>query len=269
MSLIRTALRIAAVEAVRGRTLIGDNVLDSQNGSLDVAADGTLRTDQDMPFISVYLYDGKAKGLSTRSLVENGTAEVAFEIGIAAAMAVTDPETGESVIAGMPATDRVFEFQLDLAGRQIRDALTDPDNEWGQIFLSLTTGIAEVALVATRHSDGQRVAGHQLMLTVPLIDDPVLGVPIDAQSPFGRFLAVAEAGPDPVYGEMAAAIRAALAGDPELRDWRVLQRRLGLTAGELLALGRGPIAQDTDRATPGMTQATAAVAGVGETVIVP
>ena len=53
MSLIRYAVRVAAVEAVRGRTLVAGNVLDSENGSLDVLADGTLRTDQDRPFSSI------------------------------------------------------------------------------------------------------------------------------------------------------------------------------------------------------------------------
>lgn len=39
MSLARIALRIAAVEALKGKTLVGDNVLDSPNGALDVQAE--------------------------------------------------------------------------------------------------------------------------------------------------------------------------------------------------------------------------------------
>ena len=50
----RIALRIAAVQALKGRTLVGDNVLDSRMTALDVDDDGNARTDEDRPFISLY-----------------------------------------------------------------------------------------------------------------------------------------------------------------------------------------------------------------------
>ncbi|BAP94467.1 hypothetical protein [Aurantimonas phage AmM-1] len=256
MSFVRTALRIAAVEAVRGRTSVGDNVLDSQIAALDQAADGSLRTDQETPFVAVYLYDGKAQA-DGRSLVENGAIELAFEIGIAASMTVTDQETGEShVVAGMPATDRAFEMYLDLVGRQIRDALTDEANAWGQILLGLIMGIDVINVVATRSGDeGQRVAGHQIVLQARSIDDPVRGEPVDPELPFGQFLAALEASADPVYLKQAELMRAVLEA-PAGADWQTLQRRLGMTNAQLLALGRGPIAQDLERATPPLTAAS-------------
>lgn len=66
MSLIRIAARMAAVRALRGRTLVGDNVLDSQIGALDVGADGELRTEEDKPFISVYTH-GKTTATGLRA----------------------------------------------------------------------------------------------------------------------------------------------------------------------------------------------------------
>lgn len=266
MSFVRTALRIAAVEAVRGRTSVADNVLDSQIAALDQAGDGALRTDQEKPFVAVYLYDGKAQAAG-RSLVENGVVELAFEIGIAASMTVLDQDTGEAhVVAGMPATDRAFEMYLDLVGRQLRDALTDEGNPWGQIMLGLTVVIEAINVVATRSGDeGQRVAGHQIVLSARLIDDPVRGEPLDPDLPFGRFLAALEGSADPVYHKQAELMRAVIEA-PAGADWQTLQRRMGMTDAQLLALGRGPIAQDVDRTTPAMTGAVVERDGVGPDV---
>ena len=119
----------------------------------------------------------------------------------------------------------------------------------------MTTDVGSVKLIAVRHSDGQRVSAHQLMLTVGLIDDPAVGEALDATAPFGRFLALLEASGDAVYTKQAEMIRLSL-GDADDRDWHVLQQRLGLSAAELLALGRGPIAQDEEAATPEMTAGT-------------
>ena len=82
MSLCRVALRISAVEAIKGRTLVGGNVLDTPNGALDIQADGSLRTDEEKPFIAVYTDQGKAEGVTGRSLVENGLCDVVFETGV-------------------------------------------------------------------------------------------------------------------------------------------------------------------------------------------
>lgn len=121
MSLNRIAARIAAVQALRGKTLVGDNVLDSDIGALDVQADQSLRTDQEKPFISVYCDASVNKdGGGLRGLVANGQTDFLFEAGIAATMTVTDPDTDEShVVPGIPATDAAFEFHLDMVLRQI------------------------------------------------------------------------------------------------------------------------------------------------------
>ncbi|MBN8931466.1 MAG: 4Fe-4S binding protein, partial [Rhizobium pusense] len=44
MSLINFAARISAVEATKGNTIVGSNVLDSEIGVLDIAADGSLKS---------------------------------------------------------------------------------------------------------------------------------------------------------------------------------------------------------------------------------
>ncbi|WP_203566182.1 hypothetical protein [Aurantimonas aggregata] len=265
MSLARIALRIAAVEAIKGHTLVGSKVLDSPNGALDIAADGTMRTDEDRPFVSVYTDNGTVEGMTGRSLVDNGSCVLVIEAGISMAMTETDEQTGVSQIVGVaiPASDQNFEFFLDLVQRQIIDALSDPDNEWAEIYRGLHYRVTKVEIGGKRNSDdGQRLAGHQTRITVDLIDDPVRGEPIDPGTPLARFFAMLDASADPVYQAQAQAMLDIVGGsDP---DWKILQRRHGMTAAELLALGRGPIAQDELRETPEFIVGAVEVDGVGD-----
>lgn len=262
MSLARIALRIAAVEALRGKTLVGDNVLDSPNGALDVQADGSLRTEEERPFVSVYTDDGTVEDVTGRSLVENGRVVLVIEAGISMAMTQLDEENGTSTIVGVqvPASDPSFEFYLDVVERQVADALNDPDSAWAEIYRGLHTRVVKVEKGGRRNTDdGQRLAGHQMRITLDLIDDPVRGEALPADAPFARFLAALNASDRSEHTAQAATLNTLL-GAAEA-DWRVLQRRHGLTASELFTLGRGPIPQDIERATPELTASTAEIEG--------
>lgn len=269
MSLNRIAARIAAVQALRGRTLVGDNVLDSDIGALDVQADQTLRTDQEKPFISVYCDASVNKeGGSLRGLVANGQTDFLFEAGIAATMTVTDPETDVShVVPGIPATDAAFEFHLDMVLRQIGDALTDPTNEWAEVFRLFCQRYIATERARTSSDDrGTRLAAHQLKLTVDLWPDPARGTALADTHPLTRFFAMAEtitvpnpdptmpnpAYPhdsdypripdpdapefvqDPVIAAKVAMMQAALTGTEH--DWQLALRRYGMTYGEADAM---------------------------------
>src|SRR3546814_204254 len=96
MSLSRIALRIAAVEALRGKTLVGENVLDSQIAALDVSETGVVSTDEKKPFVAIYTDTSTTEGSSVelRNLRQNGAIELILESGINARMTETDPETG-------------------------------------------------------------------------------------------------------------------------------------------------------------------------------
>lgn len=262
MSLIRIALRIAAVEALKGRTLVGANVLDSPNGALDIQADGSLRTDAEKPFIAIFTDQGKAENITGRSLTENGACDIIFEMGVSSAMFQTDPVTSETVMIGIniPATDSSREFFLDVVQRQIRDALTDPDNAWAEIYRNLHYRVRKIEFAGARNTeDGQKLAGHQMRLTVDLADDPVKGEGLHPETPLLKFLEALDATDDADYQEQAAKMRSLLTGSTE--EWEQLQTRHGMTAGELLALGQGPLSADVDRATPSMDSGTLDVAG--------
>ncbi|WEJ33867.1 hypothetical protein [Devosia sp. SD17-2] len=240
MSLCRIALRIAAVEAIKGNTLVGDRVLDSPNGALDVQADGSLRTDEEKPFVSVFTDQAKAEDVSGRGLVENGLCDLVIEIGMSGAMTEQEQETDETVLVGIsvPSTDRTIEFFLDVIQRQVFDALSDPDNAWAEIYRGLHYRLAKIEYLSARTSDdGSKIAGRQVRLTVDLADDPVRGEVMDADAPLLQFLDKLEEMTDPTYQTQAALMRSLLTGENE--EWKSLQRRHGLTLAEMRALELG------------------------------
>lgn len=259
--LARIALRLAAVETVRGKTDFGDGVFDSRIGVFDDAGQIVDAAARQKPFIAIYSDAAREQGedLDVRFLNANGATELLFEMGLAQSMSVTDPDTDEQVmITGVPVTDAAMEFQLDLVARQITDALTDPSDEWAEIFRGLVYRVAKIERARTSSADGTRVAAQQIKLTVELIEDPVRGEPLDEDAPFARLLAKLETMPAP-YPIYAAMMRAQIEG--ENKPWETVQRRLGLTRDELQALGLGPIAGDVERSTPPLEVGTIEVAG--------
>lgn len=192
MSIGRIALRIVTVEALRGNTSVEGNVLDSEIGSIDVAADDSLRTNQQKPFISVYTDGAKADDLgSGRRLWVNGLTELLIETGITASMTETDQETGESTIIGfgIPAADAALELFLDVVDRQVVAVLMDPDNVWSEIWRGLVHSIAKVERRRTADAEtGTRMAAHQQCIVCDILPDPVYGAEIAPTSLWQKLL---------------------------------------------------------------------------------
>lgn len=238
MSIIRIALRIAAVEALKGRTQVGENVLDSEIAALDTAANGSVTTTKNKPFISVYADDSRAvAGLSLRSFAANGAVDILFEASFATSHLVSDPNTDEQVIVeGVPATDANLEFMLDLVMRQIADALTDPDNEWALIFLGLAGNVEKTERArVSGNTNGVRLAAHQIKLTVSALPDPVRGDPIGP--PLRRFFEKCESdlvGRVPSLEKNIALMKAQIHGDADAL--KKAMRRYGLIHDEADAM---------------------------------
>lgn len=272
MSLARIALRATAVEALKGRTRALKNVLDSEIGIIDSDSSGKVEIEAGAYFIAIYTDAGKTQtgDNELRALLLNGRTEILFETGVTAKMVVLNPETAEASLPemGIPDTDGNFEFTLDLISREIAEALTDPDNVWGQLFLSfiyrtVSTERTRVGNIA----DGVRLAAHQTKIVVDLIDDPEPKCPLDPDAPFARFIALALASEDESLQKKATFMEAIITGHRE--PWERLQQVHGMTAQELLALGLGPHASDADRATPEWTGSTIAIDGMSPTAEVP
>jgi hypothetical protein len=234
MSLVRIAARIAAVQALKGKTLVGDNVLDSQIGALDIAADGSVRTDEESPFISVYTDAAKIddEDVVLRGFVPNGMTEFLFESGVTAAHIVTDDDTGASVVyPGIPGTDANFEFMLDIVARQIGDALSDPENEWAEIFRRLVAKFDKIERARTSgDGSGVKLAAQQLKVTASLFADPVRGTELKDTHPLARFFAKAATLDDDVVTAQVTLMQAQLAGTEFA--WQTDLRRYGMTRTE-------------------------------------
>lgn len=246
MSLTRIAYRTAVVMALKGKTLVGDNVLDSQIGSLEVDADGQLASPEERPFITVYTDAAKKSDVQLRAFLDGGQTEVVIECGVTAAQTVTDPETGEAyLIPGIPATDDALEFHLDIVMRQIGDALTDPANEWAEIARALSKGFNDIEIMRDAgDANGVRLAAHQMRITLDLIADPVRGVAMKTSHPLYKFFVKAATVSDPKLQSKIGTMMAALAGDELI--WQTDIRRYGMTATEAqnLLISPQPGAED-------------------------
>lgn len=263
--LARIALRTATIEALKGKTLVGSNVLDSMITALDADAEGNLTTDQQKPFITVYTDAGKVDSAAEpRAFYEGGTTELVIEIGIAATMVYRNEAGDKEVAAGIPATDDAFELYLDVVGRQIVDALSDIDSPWADIWRGLCYRVGKIERARTSSAEGTRLAAQQIKMTVDLVDDPARGETLEAGTPFFEFFAILEASEDAATLAKAAMMRAQIIGTDE--PWEAVQRRLGLTRDELLAVGLGPMAGDIERSTPTFDTGTIEVPAT-ETVV--
>lgn len=272
MSLARIALRAAGVEALKGRTRAQDNVLDSEIGIIDNDGAGNIEIDSDSYFISVYTDAGKAQvgDNELRALLLNGRTELLFETGVTAKMLVASPQNGTAMMPeiGIPDTDGNFEFTLDLISREIAQALTDPDNAWGQIFQSFIYRTVSLERGRVGNiSEGIRLAAHQTKITVDLIDDPEPRKSLDLDTPFSRFITMAKASNDESLQKKATFIEAIITGERE--PWERLQQAHGMTSQELLALGLGPHPSDVDREMHAWTDATIQIDGISPAQKVP
>ncbi|WP_339760725.1 hypothetical protein [uncultured Hoeflea sp.] len=260
MSLVRISARLAIVRALRGVTMAGEHVYDSLIGGIQVDADGQLNIGEgeERPFIAVFTDGAKNEKPQLRSFAESGMTEIVIEWGISAGMVEKDPVTGEShIVAGLVATDDAIEFTLDLIGREIADALNDPANEWADIWRSIASGgFTKTERARTSNDrDGTRLAAHQMRITSMLMDEPGKGE--DLPDPFPLLFEKLSASEDAVDNRIGAMMAAVLGlSDP---DWLAVQRARGLTFGDLLAVGLGPVDGDEDLETPAMTAGTLVV----------
>jgi hypothetical protein len=270
MSLCRIAIRRACVLALKGRTLAGDNVLDSEIGAVDTDKEGNLSVSGEGRFIAVYTDQAQGGSGMPGALYENGDLLVRIEFGITERMVVEeeDPDNpGEmirSVVSGIPFTSAAAETYLDLVGRQVISALSHPENEAADVFRGLFQ--SGVRIDRRRESDdkGQAVAAQQIALTGTLLPDPIGLDDVPAGAPFARLLALLDSGTDHDQ-RIAALMRDELKAVTE--PWELAQERLGRTMRELLGVGLGPIAGDIDREAPEMTEAVFGIPGHGETVL--
>jgi hypothetical protein len=212
MSLIQAALRISAVEALKGRTRFGDNVLDSEIDAFSQINGNEFGTSQTKPFIAVYTEGASGGSLDQpESLGVNDRITLVLELGIASTMTELNEETGEKTIdVGILATDRSQEILLNIVVRQIKDCLMDYDNEWTKVFRGLAPRIESYEQIRAAQNNGIKLAAHQLKIVCNCINEPNAGSPIVEALPFGQFLSAAEGSGDDELVNIAGMIRAVI-----------------------------------------------------------
>lgn len=234
----RIALRMATIEALRGKTAVDQNVLDSRITALDADAAGNLITDQERPFIAVYTDDAKLEGgLEARALHKSGPTTLVIEIAIAESMLYRNELNNVEVVAGIPDADDAYEFLLDVIGRQITNALTDPQDAWAEIWRSLSSRILKIERKRTSDAPGVRIAAHQLIITLDILPDPIFGEPLAPGSSWARFFAkISEQGMPPVIASRVSLLKALIGSPDVVEDDEAQRRRYGLTIAEAHAM---------------------------------
>lgn len=232
MSLTRLAVRICAVEALKGKTMIGDRVLDS-----DVGVINDEGTQEPSPFLVVLTEKGGGPlGGNGNDLFESSSFELVFEIGITAQAVETDGNGISQVVGvGVPDTDSNREYFLDLVGYQIKSEFSKKSSDWTELLFMFTGDLKSAKIMRAGSAEGIRFAAHQIKFEVEAISDPVPGSEIEPYSAWDLFLTKLENSTNATYLKYAADIRALAFNSDDSGDQ--LRRRLGLRAEELLSLG--------------------------------
>lgn len=187
--MIRLALRICAVEALKGNTRIGENIHNSRHGALDIAAGGEIKTNQDEPFIAVYTETSIDKNPNSFTLRANKNLDFIFEFAITQSMSVTDEDGVSRIVSYIPDTDEGMEIYLDLVGTDISAALRNDKNEWADLWRRFAGSIVEVEYKrVSSEMNGTSLAAHQLRLCLNALPDPVLGEEIKQDSVWAKFI---------------------------------------------------------------------------------
>lgn len=230
MSLSQIAVRLVTVKALAGRTLAAAAVSDSEVTAIDVAA-----ADHKHPFIAVYTDDGESVGVGRDLLTGNGSFSLAIEIGVTSRMKFRLDTGEDELVDALVPTDALMEMTLNLIARQIAVALTDPTNEWADLWRRLVTKVGRIRTRRGASADKMlRFAGRQLDIEVHPLADPPFG-----RAPTGVWadlLAKIEQDADPGFRKLAPVIRGAIVGDPKPAAWRLDQSQLALSGDEAAAL---------------------------------
>jgi hypothetical protein len=229
MSIMREALRLTAVRALRGRTWA--DVRDSEQGSIEDLAVNAAK-----PVISVYTDDGTTDNAGDVGLFAGSSQSLLIEIAMTARMQVASGDDTEVV---QPETDASLELSVGMIERQVRAALSDSTNPWGDLFARFGKITDFKSVRGTLMREGVRFAGRQLQITIAMRGEPPPGDEIKPGSTLGVFLALLEAAPEPGAAQTAQAFRDAIAGNAA--DWFAWQRDVaefafGNDAGRALGL---------------------------------
>jgi hypothetical protein len=233
MSLSRLALRIAAVKALRGKTFAGNMVRDSEIGPIDESVEGA-----EIPFIVVYTDETDAGDESPNE--QKSLFATCNEVSLTIEMAVTTRmKPGNESDWAIPTTDAGLELTIDALERQIRLALSDPDNEWAEIWRRLVREIkAQKSSRGASATKGVRFAARQIVLTVDVAREPIPGEPLSGL--WSQFMGLVAADADLAkQKDLIASL--ATGGSTDWAEFKKARAVFGLDRATGAALKIGPL----------------------------
>lgn len=253
MSLAAFALRLSAIQALRGATYAGERVFDSTIDPIDF-----LAQQERQPFIVVSTEDEEADIEGRDLLYPSRKIALLIEFGLASKVDAGDID--------IPHTDAGLEASLNIMHRQIMRALTI-GGAWADLFREFSPRIEK--LVSRRMADapkqGARFALRQVVLTCDTLADPDYGAAPEAGTAWARLLSAMDG--DPELADFATVLRDAIIGDP-LPSWRRRQAALGISEAGLAAIGLAPVFEHAaeDQEPAAATEATLDGMGVETTI---
>lgn len=232
MSLVRAALRLAAYNAVYGRTEVGTEVHDSEMGAIQSVLDGKVRS---APLIVVYTDEGNETDVSD-GLLAAGEVSIVFEIAVQAVE--QSPDDPNALAAVVPVTDPQMELLLDLIERQVLIALNDTSNPWREVLDGFIFAWRRRRTIRATGSQTARFAARQLTLDVEPIREPTPAGAVTGA--WADLIAALEADGGTLLAGQAQVFRRALDPETPLVEWEELAMRYGLSAATAATLGIGP-----------------------------
>ncbi len=169
----RLALRLAAVELLRGATIAGLNVFDSRQDEID-----GLEAAEARPVLAVYTEDDRAKPYGTGRTQPN---EVHVWLTIEAVIVskgsfeVTLADGSVETVAGtgVPITDQRHEALVDVLDAQVRRRVLGQDlDAASMLFRKVAVGIEEIESVPARNAEkSARLAARTIRIKVKVPHD--------------------------------------------------------------------------------------------------
>lgn len=234
MGIVRALIKIAATEALRGRTMAENRVHDSLIAALPMILDG-----EPAPVIAVSIDDSLSQareGLFRTDVEMTLVLQMALARSVTVTVTTGEGEEQQTAALEIGDADAALDISLDLLDRQVRVALSDPDNPWAELFRTLVPSIGRIAdMRLSDPESGRRYAARIVEMTIEPIAEPAPGQE-DAdvvRAGLDQIAAVAD------YADLAAILSAALDEGSDLFDWRKAQAYLLTTADMPRAIGIG------------------------------
>jgi len=238
MSLVALAMRLTLCRALRGQTLAGNGIYDSNVGDLDAL----LEEGETRQVVAIATDQQEAKLEGFQYLATDRELDLVIEIAVAQGVRVQVENEDDTIEVVVAASDEGLEMSVDLIARQIFAVMQADTSVWAELFRLIASKPLKLTVKrGAGWEKGTRFAARQIVITYSPLAEPELGTAPAPGDAFGRLIAALRATPadDPLrrYGDLLEKI---IVGTP-VPDWRALQIELGLSTDAAEALAATPL----------------------------